>query len=171
MAAVKLEEEKLKHKVDKIRRAVLTERLGITTFLESHLTFEWSIGNGRRGTLTTENSALPTPETLQELGLHRPRARHSFSGFDGDRVRCEERVHLLVTYEDARVDACSVILGLYSDPDYGIAWDGSLDGRPVGENEFEFILFFSKPGAFDFRVQYTTRDGVVGGQRLNVIVE
>jgi hypothetical protein len=96
MAAVKLEEEKLKHKVDKARRAILVERLGVTTFLESHLTFEWRIGNGRRGTLTTENSALPTPETLVELRLHRPRARHSFVGFDGATVRCEQRTRLRV---------------------------------------------------------------------------
>jgi hypothetical protein len=169
MAAVKLEEEILKHKVDKTRRAVLVERLGITTFLESHLTFEWRVGDSRRGTLTTENSALPTPETLVELRLHRPRARHSFAGFDGNCVRCEERIRLRVAYDDALVVRCALVLGLYIDPDYGVAWDGTLDGRPLEENAFEFVLFFTKAGKFDVRVEYETAEGVTGGHRISIL--
>jgi uncharacterized protein (AIM24 family) len=69
------------------------------------------------------------------------------------------------------VASCGLALGLYIDPDYGVAWDGTLDGRVVRENEFEFVLFFTKPGKFDFRVEYATVQGVTGGHRLAVIAE
>jgi hypothetical protein len=169
MAAVKLEEEKLKHKVDKQRRAVLVERLGITAFVESHLNFEWRIGHGRRGSLTTENSALPTPETLVELRVNRPRASYRFEGFENEQLPCDQRVRLHVVYEDTIVTRCALVLGLYMDPDYGIAWEGTLQGRSIGENTFELVLFFTKPGRFEFRVEYETADRVIGGHRLNVV--
>jgi hypothetical protein len=57
------------------------------------------------------------------------------------------------------------------DPDYGIAWEGTLQGRRIGENAFEFVLFFTKPGLFEFRVEYETVENVVGGHRLNVVAD
>jgi hypothetical protein len=76
-----------------------------------------------------------------------------------------------VNFEDTVVVRCALALGLYIDPEYGIAWDGTLDGRLVGENEFEFVLFFTKIGKFEFRVEYETADRVIGGHRFPVVAE
>jgi hypothetical protein len=169
MAAVKGEEEKIGHKVDKVSRAELVKRLGIITFVERNLDFEWRVGNGRSGRLT-QDSALPTPETLVEVLLHRPRMAYQFVGLQGNRVECFERVELRLNYEDAVVTECQLDLGLYFDPGYGIAWDGTLDGIQQAPGQFGFALLFTKPGKFDFRVQYLTVDGVTGGHRLTVDV-
>jgi hypothetical protein len=166
MAVVKAAEEELHHKVDRVKRAQLVKRLGVTTFIEQNLTFDWTMANGRRGRLTSE-SALPTPETLTELALHRPRVTCTF----GRQVKCRQKMELKLNYHDAEVQKCVLDLGKYADPEYGVAWNGTLNGVRKKANEFTFVLFFVKPGKFEFRADYVTTEGVTGGHPITVIAK
>jgi hypothetical protein len=151
MAFVKAAEEELHHKVDRVTRAELVKRLAVTTFIEQNLTFDWTMANGRRGRLTME-STLPTPNTLTELALHRPRMTYTF----GRAVKCHQKMELKLSYHDADVQKCALDLGKYADPEYGVAWNGKLNGVAKKANEFMFVLFFVKPGKFEFRADYVT---------------
>jgi hypothetical protein len=166
MAVVKAAEEELHHKVDRVRRAELVKRLGVTAFIEQNLTFDWTMANGRRGRLTSE-SALPSPATLTELALHRPRMTCTF----GRQVKCNQKTELKLNYHDAEVQKCVLDLGKYVDPEYGVAWNGTLSGVTKKANEFTFVLFFIKPGKFEFRADYVTAEGVTGRHPITVIAE
>jgi hypothetical protein len=169
MAAVKIEEEALGQKVRGVRRATLSKRVGIMIFVEDNLMFEWELG-GRKGTLTKE-SALGSCGILKELDLHRPTALIAIEGYEGLTVPNLTKVCLVAKYGGVEVVKAVLDLGHFLDEDYGIGWDGSLQGRPSGEGEFRFVLCFAKPGEFDLRIKYETTDAVAGHNEFRVIVK
>jgi hypothetical protein len=169
MSAVKIEEETSGHKIPRAERAILSKRVGIMTFIEDNLLFEWELG-GRKGTLTKE-SALGSCAILRELALHRPTAVIGIEGYEGLSIPHRSRVSLVVKYGGVDVAKAVLDLGHFLDEDYGIGWDGSLQGRPSGDGEFRFVLCFAKAGEFDLQIKYETKDTVAGHHEFRVTVK
>lgn len=166
--AVKQEEERKNRKISSAERPEIKKRVGIATLIEESLQLKWACGGGRCGTLM-HNNALPSPETLRELSRTRPKTTFFVVNTDMDNVKCDQNVELVVKYDGVKITRCSLLLGVNMDPDYGVAWDGSLDQRaPDGADEFHFNLYFIQPGKFDLQIEYETVDNVLGKSALSI---
>ena len=169
MNACKQEEERRKKKISSAERPAIRQRVGIATLIEENLHLIWSCGSGRTGTLI-HNNALPSAETLTELSRIRPKTSFFVVDHDLDNIPCEELIDLVVNYEGVKIIRCSLLLGVNMDPDYGVAWDGSLDQElPEGGNEFRFTLYFATPGQRDFHIEYETIDHVQGRSSVSFV--
>ena len=171
MNAVKQEEELKGRKISSSERPAIRKRVGIASFIESNLILDWKCGGGRRGRLT-DTATLPVPEVLDELALTRPHVKWTFAGSEENVVGVCQPVEFVVTYEATEVTSCAILLGKYMDPDFGVAWNGSLtQTNKAGDNKFSFVLFFAKPGEFTFQIEYHTNDDVTGQSSVTVVVQ
>ena len=169
--AVKQEEELKGKKISSSERPAIKKRVGIATFIESNLILDWKCGGGRKGRLT-DTVALPVPAVLEELALDRPRVKWCFVGCEDNTVTLCKPVEFDVTYEATEVRSCSIVLGKYLDPDFGVAWNGSLTQENTkGDNKFSFVLFFAQPGEFTFQIEYCTKNEVTGQSSVTVVVQ
>ncbi|OHT05179.1 hypothetical protein TRFO_27195 [Tritrichomonas foetus] len=160
------EEERINHKLTSQERKDLNDRVKVAVFIEQNLIFKWSCGVGRNGVLAV-NTALPSIEVMREIQLRRPKLIHSF---DMHPIIANKRITLNVKFEEATIQSCRLDLGIYRDSDYGIAWEQSLDRVSNETNEFNFVLFFTKPDHFDFILRYETDQKVKGHTCIEVDV-
>jgi hypothetical protein len=107
---------------------------------------------------------------LAELDRVIPRVVVEFPGYAENRFGANVKVELWARYEGADVVKSVVDLGRYLDPGYGVAWEGTLAGRRVQPNEFRYVLCFTEPGSFEFRIKYQTAQGSVGVANVSVVV-
>lgn len=145
-------------------------RVRAAVFIENNLVFEWTCGSGGRKGRIPINTAVPDPEVIHEINRKRPKITHQF---DSPSLVINKRVNLNLKFENAKIVSCILHLGVFSDSDYGIAWDGTLEkseNDAIGENEYQFGLFFVKSGKFDLKVKYETEDKLTGHVRITADV-
>ena len=104
---------------------------------------------------------------------NKKQAEHDNDDDNMKTVLVKKRVTLNIEFKLARVKKCKIDLGVFSDSDYGIMWNGSLEMEKNEEdtsNNFCFTFYFSQPGNFTFKAKYETFDSIRGFYPLNVSV-